>query len=408
MKRRYLTPEWAEVWDDLRVNPANVSEIGARSPERVIYKTDGSSGSSYAIQLNGSTQYGEVLDYDNLDTSPGNYSIEFWTKPEGSLGMMLYRDGYFEISKQNNSLVVSIANSWDIWVSNALLNNATTHIVVTVKLSGSNSIVIIYVNGIKKIRRKLWGYTLGASTSPFYIGYDGDGQYYQGIIDNITIYNVTLSADQVAERYNNGHGSTSLPTSITETTDVVANFLFNEGSGSTVDNRCTLGTGYDMTLYNSPTWVAGLINDSSSSFGVVVWKFNKNVTNELFFSRQLPHSYKEGTAIEAHIHWINPSNETGNVVWGLEYTWANVGSSFNNTTIARVSAPVWGQDIHMATDIVRIDGRGKKISSIIICRLFRDGGANEDTLNDGVYLMEFDFHYQIDYPGSMATWVKEA
>jgi len=393
-----------EAWDDLRVNPSSIPEIGATSPEKVIYKTDGSATSGHAVEFDGINQYGKVLDYSDLDSS-GNYTIEIWLKPNNDIAPILYRDGYFEIDKNYDSLVVSIANSWQIWVNNTLINNSPTYIAITVKISGSNSIVKIYVNGVKKKRVKLWGYTLGAASSDLLIATDSE-DYYEGIIDSLTLYNITLSDTQITERYNSGAGSVSYPSGVTESTDVIANFQFEEGSGNTVDNDCTLGAGHDMTLYNSPTWVDGLVN-TSSSFGIVSWAFAPGVRNELFFSRQLPHSYKEGSYLNPHIHWTIPEDKTGNVVWGLEYTWASIGHLFGDTTVNEVVTPVWGKDIHAVTSFSDIIGTNQEISSIIICRLYRDGNNALDTYSGNVYLFEFDFHYEIDYIGSMSTWSKQ-
>ena len=47
-----------------------------------------------------------------------------------------------------------------------------------------------------------------------------------------------------------------------------------------------------------------------------------------------------------------------------------------------------------------ISGTGKGSSSMIMCRLFRDGANAADTFEHNAYFMEFDLHYPIDTLGS--------
>ena len=61
---------------------------------------------------------------------------------------------------------------------------------------------------------------------------------------------------------------------------------------------------------------------------------------------------------------------------------------------------------HVAIDIAILSGAGKKISSVLVCRLFRDGANVLDTLDSGVYLTEFDFHLELNTVGSRNEWTK--
>lgn len=53
-----------------------------------------------------------------------------------------------------------------------------------------------------------------------------------------------------------------------------------------------------------------------------------------------------------------------------------------------------------------LDGTGKKISSILICRIWRNSSNAADTYTDDAGLLSLDFHYQIDTVGSRAQYVK--
>jgi hypothetical protein len=54
------------------------------------------------------------------------------------------------------------------------------------------------------------------------------------------------------------------------------------------------------------------------------------------------------------------------------------------------------------TDIADISGAGQKISSMLVCRLFRDatGSGETDDYPETAGLLEFDFHYRADSVGS--------
>lgn len=146
----------------------------------------------------------------------------------------------------------------------------------------------------------------------------------------------------------------------------------------------------------------------------------KTGDQELFFTAQLPHTYQQGSDIEVHTHWtpkLGTVPAAGEVVsWGLEYTWANVGEDYANTTLI-------GDNGHYPADATLVPGRhymteigdilgttgdDKLVSSCLICRVFRDAVGNHapDTFqglpagNHDVGLIEIDFHFQLDSQGS--------
>lgn len=65
---------------------------------------------------------------------------------------------------------------------------------------------------------------------------------------------------------------------------------------------------------------AKFLDDGSGSQGVWVQWFDDATEEELYFTVQLPHSYKVGSDIQPHIHWVTKHDNTGDVVWGLEYS----------------------------------------------------------------------------------------
>lgn len=180
--------------------------------------------------------------------------------------------------------------------------------------------------------------------------------------------------------------------------------------------RGRLGSG------NQPTF-AQFMDDGASSVGVFAYAFADQAVagneEQLFFSVQLPHSYKQGTDIGAHIHWSPAVSGGANefVKWGLEYTWVNVDGTFGNTTIitsdasSASTATTSGDttltaDKHYITVIGTITGTGKNISSMLMCRVFRNSSHADDDLAQDAFGLDFDFHYEIDTMGSRQNYVK--
>lgn len=155
-------------------------------------------------------------------------------------------------------------------------------------------------------------------------------------------------------------------------------------------------------------------DNGSGSQGVFAYLFDKNTEEELYFIAQMPHTWKQGSNIEAHVHWyptVNGSAGT-DVSWGMEYIWSNIGEVFGNTTIIYGDINYLSEtlvaDKHYLTELGTIDATGKTFSSILVCRVFRDatsaGGTDDYDADAG--LLEIDFHYQIDSLGSNEEYVK--
>jgi len=127
-----------------------------------------------------------------------------------------------------------------------------------------------------------------------------------------------------------------------------------------------------------PTWTQ-VKTDGAGSRGVYAYAFHPTNENEVFFELQLPHAWKEGSPIWPHIHWAPVDTDTGSVVWGLEYTKATVGDAYGNTTTLSVTDPGDGTAYkHQIAVFSSIDMTGDSLSTVLICRLFRDAGNGSD------------------------------
>ena len=145
-----------------------------------------------------------------------------------------------------------------------------------------------------------------------------------------------------------------------------------------------------------------------ASQGVFLYFFSQTQEQELYFTSQLPHSYLEGSDIIANVHFVSNSPIPGTVRWGIEYSWSNVGEDFGNTAIVTsdsVIASSTGNRHYMQSIISNINGAGKKISSILVCRIFRDVIV-VDNYASTVGLMEVAFNFQQSGNGSGSPYAK--
>ena len=158
------------------------------------------------------------------------------------------------------------------------------------------------------------------------------------------------------------------------------------------------------------------LNPTKSEPEFAVWldglyAFHFKPTNaddeSLHFAAQLPHSYKEGTDIDCHVHWSPDNTDTGDVVWELEYTFISINGTFPaSTTVTAVDAADGVDNKHQLTAITDIDGTGIGISAMLVGRLTRLTSDIRDDFTGNAILHEIDFHFQKDSIGSRQETVK--
>lgn len=162
---------------------------------------------------------------------------------------------------------------------------------------------------------------------------------------------------------------------------------------------------------------------SAPSFEVFIGKtyinvFKDNGTgteDEVHFAVQFPHSWN-GDTIYPHIHW-SPQSDPGAsrvVRWALEYTWAEYNSStpitFPSTTTIYANAPCEsGSDkkhlIGSFGSIVPTTSQDG-ISSMMVCRLYRNTTDAIDTYTGGAAFLQFDIHFKKNTEGSRQVFTK--
>lgn len=142
------------------------------------------------------------------------------------------------------------------------------------------------------------------------------------------------------------------------------------------------------------------------------YEFVANATKDVTVIFQFPHAREDDTFIVPHIHIYAPSDGSGgNVRFGLEYFWGDVGE-----TGAISTSTIYGDKTLAASTIYRneilsfgeIVGTGKGLSSVLHCRIFRNPAATEDTFGSSVWLLSADVHAQRSWLGSFFQFSRKA
>ena len=142
-------------------------------------------------------------------------------------------------------------------------------------------------------------------------------------------------------------------------------------------------------------------------------EFAHNANAFVFHLFQMPHSWKEGSPIKPHVHWMKTTSAAGNVEWKLEYRWIPIRETMDSswTAISNETPAVSDGDTqyqHALTPFGSVDCTGKQVSDMILIKLTRlgTGYTGSSHYTAPAALLELDIHYQIDSFGSIAEYSK--
>ena len=124
---------------------------------------------------------------------------------------------------------------------------------------------------------------------------------------------------------------------------------------------------------------------------------------ELYFSVEVPHNYVAGSNLSFYIHYSYMSDTVGDTgKFGIEYTWANQEELYGSSSkIYRVLTSTNNDKYyHHWVGFTQINGTGKTLGSILVCRIFRNSSSAEDTYAGFVALLGVDMVYEANKIGS--------
>jgi len=393
-------------WDDLRVAVSATEVVGSNPPDYAFFLNDGNGSPAYnALSLvgegAGNNGYAVASDASAYPFT-SDHSWSFWILPTIDTDSGDYYFQKIDVFRfrhwTQDRLRVYYGNS-NATASSPLNIGGWNHVCVT--YTASTNEVSVYVND--NLVAQFITNSFSTNNNNLEINEDGDTNF---TIDELCLFDKALAPSEVTAEYNSGFGVSKNGA----TANVIGLWKFDESSGTqaadahVTNNHFTI-SGTENTEFE---WVDGIVGSSSiGSRGVATRAFQAGITQELQFSVQLPHEWAEGTDISPHIHWVPMDAGTGNVRWGLEYTWASIDAVFSNTTIITAATLTSGSmavNHHNLTELPNIDATGKTLSSMLLCRIFRQGDHVDDTYAGSAGLLEIDFHYQINRPGSRTEY----
>ena len=157
-----------------------------------------------------------------------------------------------------------------------------------------------------------------------------------------------------------------------------------------------------------PTW----LDLSAGAQRAYAWAFSPSAINILYWTAQLPHSWKEGSTLYPHVHWMPTTANAGNVLWQLGLYKADINSAY--PTFASPS-PYYQPSLAVSSGTIRqhqvsafppLTMVGNKISNVFLGRLLRIANDATDTYPDDAVALYVDFHHEVDSLGSRSEFLK--
>lgn len=236
---------------------------------------DSGGKTDYALSLNGLNSYVAVPDAVNLKYTGGDLTLVAWIKPSkqeqdsgaifskpwNSNGQYNYRL-YYDPNGAIRLCVNGHGSDSCIKSGDGVASSGSWHYVVaTIASDKSMKIYVddqVVATGSHAISD--WSPIYGDSNIPLTIGtvfpygpgWDGSTSFsFDGLVDELAIYNRVLSADEIKADYNQGKGRPGVPD-----TGLVAGWRCDAGSGVVVEDYS--GNNNDGTLVNGGMWSGGV------------------------------------------------------------------------------------------------------------------------------------------------------
>jgi len=143
-------------------------------------------------------------------------------------------------------------------------------------------------------------------------------------------------------------------------------------------------------------------NPDQGEIGVTpVLLFSASSDEWVYYEWEVPENYHAGSDIKIRFYWAPTDGNTGDVVWGIEYT---IISPENNevltaaTTTQTVTDSAQGlANELLQSDFITISGTGIQPGDIIGMRVYRD--ADADDYGADAALVHLGLYFQVDRNG---------
>lgn len=396
-------------WDDVYTVPSLLDISGTNPPVRKQFLNDGIGGTDSAVRFveNTGAEGAMYVELENT-VNAGDFTIEFWVKPERSNPEYLIRfdnNCFVRLAPSGGGAVLSY-DFGSTGVSTQLLNlGAWNHCCLCV--SKTFNYARVWTNG--QLTQSTVGNTPISAESVYTIGYEGDigsSNNFIGTLDIFTVYNVVLTDSQVLERYNTGVPTEDLPTGITDANRVLY-IPFDDNGGNTLTNTKGNNALLEGTAGTSFEWVTGAIG-TTGSLGTYLPVFEYQARQSAGFTFPIPHGWEIGSNFRPHTHFSVKEQPIAGQTFTLdvEYVLGRIGTVYTNTTITQLTYTFDGTEqpyehlLWSWGDLVPtgIDGVSPQLDYTVT--------RGVDTFPHDVYLLNFGNHIRYDQVGSRQELVK--
>jgi len=193
----------------------------------------------------------------------------------------------------------------------------------------------------------------------------------------------------------------------------------HKGYGTSEALEQHLGYWDDIRFPSSAVRLSGSQPPTAVAYkGGLVLSFSSVSDKTIYFNAQMPHGYETSDDLDFHLHYVLPSaggaGGAENMKFDMTYAWADINGAIPAETTLTATMDVQNQaaDTHYLFDMgaVLTSNRGAAtpaggVSSMLICSLTRDVSVASD-YSSNIYLMESDFHYRFNSPGSREEYLK--
>lgn len=303
--------------NDQTTNANHLTNNGAT----LVADRNGTANAAYSF--NGAGNYLEKTVPSFVFSPSGTFSVSFWINRPSTSGGVAMMSGsgtannfiwLFSGSAANNTFGTNKQQSAWIWANSPYVVNQWEHYVCMF----INGVMRIYRNGVLETSAT-YSHTGALSTVlPFYIGKDIGTSYFNGSIDDVAIWNRSLTNCEIQKMY----------------TSQLPNIVSNAGADFTVCKGDTItlsGTGTGGNTYN---WNMGItnnnpfvINTTTTYTYSAVGQFNCVVTDQVVVTVNQPQvnaganqTVCEGTAVTLSGTGSTALSWDNNVINGSPFT----------------------------------------------------------------------------------------
>lgn len=240
----------------------------------------------------------------------------------------------------------------------ALTANTWTHVCAT--FNSVTDSFAIYLNGVKNIAAVIGSAEPSSNTDSLFIGIAGSGLGYAGLLDEVRLWNKSLTVTQVSQYFRTSLGTTggrlydglvlSLPFqrnnsggTVFTTQDNTGNGNHGKGRNVTAENQT--GTNYrtivdneSLNLFGSGEYVAGpssTLISPTSQITLEAWIFPRNLTSSpSIISKNSSTSYSLGVSSAGKVNFIPKGGgqmlESKSVI--IPARWTHIAATYNGST----------------------------------------------------------------------------